>query len=132
MTDHPDEVITHEPGRCAGCGTGLSGAEVTRTERRQVIDLPEEIRALVTEHRIVSRRCWYSRSPLDVPAQHDLHQRGNHSHTAPHPPPTRLPWPDAPRPAVTSSACPATRSTPSPPNNSPRPWANSNAIIIVR
>lgn len=57
MTDHPDRVVTHEPGQCAGCGAGLFGAGVTRTERRQVIDLPEEIRALVTEHRIVSRRC---------------------------------------------------------------------------
>ncbi|MHB1596304.1 MAG: IS66 family transposase [Streptosporangiaceae bacterium] len=50
-------MVTHEPGRCAGCGTGLFGAEVTGTGRRQVIDLPGEIRALVTEHRIVSRRC---------------------------------------------------------------------------
>ena len=57
LTGHPDEVVIHEPGRCAGCGTGLSGAEVTGTGRRQVIDLPAEIRALVTEHRIVSRRC---------------------------------------------------------------------------
>ena len=30
LTDHPDEVVTHEPGRCAGCGAGLSGAQVTR------------------------------------------------------------------------------------------------------
>ena len=57
LTDHPDEVVTHEPGWCAGCGTGLFGAAVTGTGRRQVIDLPEEIRALVTGHRIVSRRC---------------------------------------------------------------------------
>jgi transposase len=57
MTDHPDEVVACEPGRCAGCGAGLFGAEVTRAERRQVIDLPEKIRALVTEHRIISRRC---------------------------------------------------------------------------
>ncbi len=57
LTDHPDDVVTHEPGRCSGCGTGLFGAKVTATERRQVTDLPEEIRALVTEHRIVSRRC---------------------------------------------------------------------------
>ena len=41
MTGHPDEVIAHEPGRCCGCGAGLSGAPVTGTERRQVIDLPE-------------------------------------------------------------------------------------------
>jgi transposase len=57
MTDHPDEVAVHEPGRCAGCGAGLFGAPVTGTERRQVTDLPEDIRALVTEHRLVSRRC---------------------------------------------------------------------------
>ena len=57
LTDRPDAVVTHEPGRCSGCGTGLFGATVTAAERRQVIDLPEEIRALVTEHRIVSRRC---------------------------------------------------------------------------
>lgn len=56
LTGRPDEVVTHEPGWCAGCGTGLFGAEVTGTERRQVIDLPDVIRALVTEHRIVSRR----------------------------------------------------------------------------
>jgi hypothetical protein len=58
LADHPDEVFTCEPGRCAGCGNGLSGAPVTGTERRQVVDLPGEIRALVTEHRIISRRCW--------------------------------------------------------------------------
>jgi transposase len=57
MTDHPDEVVSHEPRRCAGCGNGLSGAALTRTERRQVVDLPEEIGARVTEHRIVWRRC---------------------------------------------------------------------------
>jgi len=57
MTDHPDEAVTHEPGRCAGCGAGLLGSPVAGTERRQVTDLPEVIRALVTEHRIVSRRC---------------------------------------------------------------------------
>lgn len=57
MTDSPDEVIWHEPGRCTGCGVGLSGAPVTGTECRQVTDLPEDIRARVTEHRIISRRC---------------------------------------------------------------------------
>jgi transposase len=57
MTDHPGEVIWHEPARCARCGAGLSGAPVTGTERRQVTDLPEDVRARVTEHRIISRRC---------------------------------------------------------------------------
>ena len=57
MTDHPNEVVTHEPRRCCGCGAGLFGAPVARTGRRQVVDLPEEVRARVTEHRIISRRC---------------------------------------------------------------------------
>jgi transposase len=57
MTDAPDEVVTHEPGVCAGCGKGLFGSMVTGAEHRQVIDLPEQIRALVTEHRIIARRC---------------------------------------------------------------------------
>jgi len=57
MTGYPDEVITHEPRACGWCGKGLSGSPAGRSERRQVIDLPEDIRALVTEHRIVSRRC---------------------------------------------------------------------------
>ncbi len=53
LAESPDEVVTHEPGRCAG----LSGAAVSRTERRQVIDLPEDIRARVTEHQVIARRC---------------------------------------------------------------------------
>jgi hypothetical protein len=36
-------VVWHEPGRCCRCGTGLSGAPVTRTGRRQVTGLPEDI-----------------------------------------------------------------------------------------
>jgi transposase len=57
MTDHPDEVVSHEPGWCCGCGAGLRGALVTGVVRRQVTDLPEVVQARVTEHRIVSRRC---------------------------------------------------------------------------
>lgn len=51
MTGHPDAVISHEPGRCCECGAGLLGTPVTGIERRQVTDLPEDIRAKVTEHR---------------------------------------------------------------------------------
>src|ERR1035441_8266525 len=57
MTGVPDEVVPHEPGRCAGCGKDLAGAPLARVERRQVTDLPPDIRALVTEHRLISRRC---------------------------------------------------------------------------
>ncbi len=57
MTGSPDEVIRHEPTRCAGCGNGLSGAAAVRTERRQVVDLPGEVAARITEHQVISRRC---------------------------------------------------------------------------
>jgi hypothetical protein len=57
MTDRPDAVNQHEPGRCAGCGAGLARATLAGMERRQVTGLPEQIRALVTEHQITSRRC---------------------------------------------------------------------------
>ncbi|MGH9066827.1 MAG: IS66 family transposase [Acidimicrobiales bacterium] len=56
MTDHPDEIVTHSPDHCGGCGTGLGEAEVTSTEARQVTDLPK-VRPTVTEHRAETRRC---------------------------------------------------------------------------
>ncbi|HUZ54781.1 MAG TPA: IS66 family transposase, partial [Streptosporangiaceae bacterium] len=56
MTADPDEVVRHEPACCSGCGAGLAGAPVAGLERRQVIDLPV-IRAVVTEHQMMSRRC---------------------------------------------------------------------------
>ena len=56
MTADPDVVVTPRACRCAGCGAGLAGRRWPGSERRQVIDLPE-IRALVTEHQIISRRC---------------------------------------------------------------------------
>ena len=57
MTGRPDTVVCHEPGECTGCGAGLAGAPMAGAARRQVIDLPPDVRALVTEHRMVSRRC---------------------------------------------------------------------------
>ena len=52
----PDEVLTHPPGPCAGCGGDLDDAPVEGCERRQVFDLPE-IRLRVTEHVAERRRC---------------------------------------------------------------------------
>jgi transposase len=56
FTATPDEVITHEPERCAECGAGLAGAGLAGVVRRQVTDVPP-VRPVVTEHRMVSRRC---------------------------------------------------------------------------
>jgi transposase len=52
----PGEVIVHEPGRCAGCGLDLAGAELAGMIRRQVTDVPP-VRAAVTEHQMTARRC---------------------------------------------------------------------------
>jgi transposase len=51
-----DEVITHTPVCCGGCGRDLSGAPVDGCERRQVFDLPQ-VRLLVREHVCERRRC---------------------------------------------------------------------------
>jgi transposase len=56
MTDAPDEVVTHRPQCCAGCGGDLADATVTDVERRQVTDLPEP-KPVVTEHRSERLRC---------------------------------------------------------------------------
>lgn len=53
----PDRLVVHEPERCAGCGESLAGAELVGVERRQVFDLPPEIRLEVCEHRAQRRRC---------------------------------------------------------------------------
>ncbi|MCK9921396.1 IS66 family transposase, partial [Frankia sp. AgPm24] len=56
MVADPDVRLAHEPGPCGGCGTQLAGRPVTRTERRQVFDLPE-LRPQVTEHQLLEREC---------------------------------------------------------------------------
>ena len=53
----PDLVVVHEPERCEGCGESLAGAELVGAERRQVFDLPPEVRLEVCEHRSLQRRC---------------------------------------------------------------------------
>jgi transposase len=45
-----------EPAVCGGCGGDLAEAKLVGRERMQVIDIPE-IKALVTEYLLVSRRC---------------------------------------------------------------------------
>jgi transposase len=52
----PDEVVTHAPEQCDGCGADLTLAPVIGVEARQVFDLPE-IRLRTTEHRAERRRC---------------------------------------------------------------------------
>lgn len=53
----PDEVIGLEPGRCAGCGGGLSDAPVVGMARRQVFEAQPPPPPRVIEYRVVARRC---------------------------------------------------------------------------
>lgn len=51
----PDEIVTHAPVECCGCGAPLYSAATT-VERRQLLDIPP-VRLLVVEHRAETRRC---------------------------------------------------------------------------
>lgn len=52
----PDQIITHSPPQCRGCGSTLESAKVTSCERRQVFDLPP-VKLMVVEHRVFTKRC---------------------------------------------------------------------------
>ena len=52
----PDEVRTHAPSGCHGCGADLTDAPVVGVETRQVFDLPV-IELLAIEHRAQRRQC---------------------------------------------------------------------------
>ncbi|MGH9149615.1 MAG: IS66 family transposase, partial [Acidimicrobiales bacterium] len=56
MTDAPNEVVDHRPGRCEGCGAELGHDTDSGFQARQVIDLPE-VTPVVTEHRAHACRC---------------------------------------------------------------------------
>ena len=51
----PDAALVLEPDACRGCGSDLSGAAQAAAEVLQVVDIPE-VRGLVTEYLLVSRR----------------------------------------------------------------------------
>ena len=52
----PDEVRTHVPTGCLGCGADLTGAPVVGVETRQVVDLPV-IELIAIERRAQRREC---------------------------------------------------------------------------
>ncbi len=56
LSDAPDRVVRHEPACCSGCAAGLAGAPEAGAVRRQVTEVPA-VRAEVTEHRMIGRRC---------------------------------------------------------------------------
>jgi transposase len=57
LSDSPDVVREYRPSVCGGCSAGLDTAAVVSVVRRQVVELPEAPRAVVTEHRLLSCEC---------------------------------------------------------------------------
>lgn len=56
FSEAPDEVVTHRPAACRGCGEVLAGEPATSVERRQVVDLPP-VSLQVVEHRAERKAC---------------------------------------------------------------------------
>jgi len=56
LVDEPDEVQTHAPSCCVGCGQSLASIPMLRRERRQVVDIPP-IKARVIEHQAQIKCC---------------------------------------------------------------------------
>ena len=54
----PDEVLTHAPTGCNGCGADLTDAPVVGVETHQVFDLPV-IELIAIEHHAQPRQCGY-------------------------------------------------------------------------
>jgi transposase len=57
LVDDPNETIVHDVDRCGGCGADLTGAPISRVERRQVTDITPPPPPYVTEYRILTRSC---------------------------------------------------------------------------
>jgi transposase len=57
FTERPDHIISHIVKSCSCCGADLSQATTKSFERRQVFDLPRELRVDVYEHRAENKEC---------------------------------------------------------------------------
>lgn len=56
QVSNPDEIVTHTPDSCAGCGSNLNNVSGTIAERRQVFDIPQP-KINITEHRVEEKKC---------------------------------------------------------------------------
>jgi transposase len=75
LVDTPDETVYCDVDRCGNCGADLSGAPVSRVQRRQVTDIAAPPPPYVTEYRIITRVCgccagqWSGPAPAGVGAR---------------------------------------------------------------
>jgi transposase len=54
--ENPDNIITHSPSCCCGCGASLHSTQGNCVESRQVLDIPKP-QVEVTEHRVEEKLC---------------------------------------------------------------------------
>jgi transposase len=55
--NQPDHTVVHRVKHCQTCGMELEGLPAEKVEKRQVFDLPEEVRLEVTEHQAEIKTC---------------------------------------------------------------------------
>lgn len=55
--DKPQHTVVHRVKRCQTCGLGLERLPAEKVKKRQVFDLPEEVRLEVTEHQAEIKTC---------------------------------------------------------------------------
>jgi transposase len=68
MESNPDSIIEHQPYFCTHCGNDLSLVEGSVIETRQVVDVHMPVAPLVTEHRMIEKKCTCGHcSQLDFP-----------------------------------------------------------------
>jgi transposase len=70
MVSEPNSIVEHQPYFCNHCGNDLSQVVGSVIETRQVIDIPMPVEPLVTEHRMIEKRCTCGHcSQLDFPKE---------------------------------------------------------------
>lgn len=57
MVSNPDSVIEHQSNYCKRCGNSLGDIEGSVTEVRQLFDIPIPTLPIVTEHRVIEKKC---------------------------------------------------------------------------
>lgn len=57
QVETPDKVVDHFPDKCSNCGGTPDATESVSYQKRQVVDLPEPLPPVVTEHRAYACLC---------------------------------------------------------------------------